>query len=108
MAIAKYWQKGDKIDYKNTTEATIKNNQVVTLGERIGIAGNDILPGETGTVVLNGVFAIPKADSIAVKVGNTLYFAADKVTTAKTGNVVAGMAIADAAENATEAIVRLV
>lgn len=108
MAIAKYWQKGDKIDYKNTTEQTIKSNQVLTLGERIGIAGNDILPGETGTVVLSGVFVIPKADSIAIKVGNTLYFATDKVTPTKTGNVIAGMAVADAAENSTEAIVRLV
>lgn len=107
MAIAKYWQRGEKIDFLNSTSATIKNGEVVTLGERIGIAGDDIPAGKVGVVVMTGVFKIPK-DSSTVKVGNTLYFTSDKVSTTKTGNVVAGMAVADASTEATEALVRLV
>ena len=37
MAIAKYWQRGEKIDFLNSTTSTIKNGEVVTLGERIGL-----------------------------------------------------------------------
>lgn len=107
MAIAKYWQRGEKIDFLNSTSSTIKNGEVVTLGERIGIAGDDILAGQIGTVVLTGVFKIAK-DSSNIKIGNALYFSNDKVTSTKTGIVVAGMAVADAGTDATEALVRLV
>ena len=53
------------------------------------------------------IFKIAK-DSSNIKIGNALYFSNDKVTSTKTGIVVAGMAVADAGPDATEALVRLV
>lgn len=38
---ARYWQKGETLDYTATKEA-VTNGQVVSLGGRIGVAGNDI------------------------------------------------------------------
>ena len=43
---ARYWQKGETLDYTATKEA-VTNGQVVSLGGRIGVAGNDIAKGET-------------------------------------------------------------
>lgn len=43
---AKYWQKGEVLDYK--ASAAVKNGEVVSLGTRIGVAGEDIAAGETG------------------------------------------------------------
>lgn len=35
---AKYWQKGEVLDYK--ASAAVKNGEVVSLGTRIGVAGD--------------------------------------------------------------------
>ena len=56
---AKYWQRGETIDYTPTDD--LANGDVVDLATRIGVAGNDIPAGETGAVHVVGVFEIPKA-----------------------------------------------
>ena len=43
---ARYWQRGETLDYTATEAVT--NGQVVSLGNRIGVAGNDIAEGATG------------------------------------------------------------
>ena len=45
---AKYWQRGETIDY-TTTEA-LANGDVVDLATRIGVAGDDIPAKGTGAV----------------------------------------------------------
>lgn len=62
---ARYWQKGETLDYTATEEA-VTNGQVVSLGGRIGVAGNDIAKGETGALHVTGVFIMEKATSVAV------------------------------------------
>ena len=37
---ARYWQRGETLDYTATEAVT--NGQVVSLGNRIGVAGNDL------------------------------------------------------------------
>ena len=78
---AKYWQRGETIDYTPTDD--LANGDVVDLATRIGVAGNDIPAGETGAVHVVGVFEIPKATG-AVTVGQALYWdkAAENITTA--------------------------
>ena len=90
---ARYWQKGETLDYTATKEA-VTNGQVVSLGGRIGVAGNDIAKGETGALHVTGVFIMEKAASVTVTMGAALYFdeSEEKITTVAAGNVPAGYA----------------
>ena len=58
---ARYWEKGVKIDYKNSGSAAIEAGTVVTIGSRIGVAGADIAVGAMGAVILGGVVVVRKA-----------------------------------------------
>lgn len=94
---ARYWQRGETLDY-TATEKAVTNGQVVSLGGRIGVAGNDIAKGETGALHVTGVFIMEKAASVTVTMGAALYFdeSEEKITTVAAGNVPAGYAAADA------------
>lgn len=84
MAKATYWQKGDSIDFLNSTDAKIEANSVVALGTRCGIAGEDILPGETGSVFVEGVFIVPSGGT-AFAIGADVFFDTDAGTAATSG-----------------------
>lgn len=105
---AKYWQRGEAIDY--TATDALANGDVVDLATRIGVAGDDIPAGETGTVHIVGVFEIPKATG-AVTVGQALYWdkAAKKITTddAESTNTPAGWAVAAAGSSDATVLVKL-
>lgn len=105
---AKYWQRGEAIDY--TATDALANGDVVDLATRIGVAGDDIPAGETGTVHIVGVFKIPKATG-AVTVGQALYWdkAAKKITTddAESANTPAGWAVAEAGSSDATVLVKL-
>ena len=106
---ARYWQRGETLDYTATEAVT--NGQVVSLGNRIGVAGNDIPAGETGAVHGVGVFEIPKATG-AVTVGQALYWdkAAENITTAagsSPANTPAGWAVAAAGSSDATVLVKL-
>ena len=45
---AKYWQRGETLDY--TPTAAVANGAVVRLGTRIGIAGSDIAANASGQI----------------------------------------------------------
>ena len=68
---AKYWQKGEVLDYK--ASAAVKNGEVVSLGTRIGVAGEDIAAGETGHLHVVGVFEMEK-DTGAMTMGAAVYY----------------------------------
>lgn len=97
---AKYWQKGEVLDY--TATAKVANGEVVSLGTRIGVAGDDIPTGETGHLHVVGVFEMEKATG-AITMGAAVYYdaAEKKITTTDSGNVPAGYAAAaaDAGDN---------
>lgn len=105
---AKYWQRGEAIDY--TATDALANGDVVDLATRIGVAGDDIPAGETGTVHIVGVFEIPKATG-TVTVGQALYWdkAAKKITTDDTesANTPAGWAVAAAGSSDATVLVKL-
>lgn len=65
MATAKFWQKGESIDYTNGTGAKINANTIILFGSRLAVAGCDIPDGEKGSLYVSGVFEMPKeyADS---------------------------------------------
>lgn len=102
---AKYWQKGEVLDYK--ASAAVKNGEVVSLGTRIGVAGEDIAAGETGHLHVVGVFEMEKATG-AMTMGAAVYYdeTAKKITTVAS-NIPAGYAAAPAASADETALVKL-
>ncbi len=68
-----YWQKGETLDYVNNTGETIEHGDVVKLEKRIGIAGDNILPSETGALHVTGVFAFKRADTEDIAMGKEVY-----------------------------------
>lgn len=111
---AKYWQKGEALDYK--ASAAVKNGEVVSLGTRIGVAGEDIAVGETGHLHVVGVFEMEKATG-DVTMGAAVYYDETNkniTTVASTGtspsvvnNIPAGYAAAPAASGDETVLVKL-
>lgn len=103
---AKYWQKGEVLDYTATDK--VANGEVVSLGTRIGVAGEDIAAGETGHLHVVGVFEMAKATG-AITMGAAVYYdtAEKNITATASGNVPAGYAAAPADSADTTVLVKL-
>ncbi|RCK32492.1 hypothetical protein TH9_12225 [Thalassospira xiamenensis] len=71
-----YAQKGNSLDYLNSTGALIPSGSPVVVGNQIGVAATDIAVGETGTVYMEEVFGLPKTAgaSTAMIQGSTPVF----------------------------------
>ena len=110
MEKAIYWQKGDGIDYINTTDAVIESNSIVALGSHIGIAGGDIEAGGTGVLFVEGVFKLPKGEG-EIALGDSVYFDAEKGVMTKTAtnpeDMPAGYAVEAASSAASMVLVKL-
>ena len=91
MSKAAYWQRGETLDYKNTGSSVIEANTIIVFGSKIGIAGMEINPGETGSLHISGTF-----DKTA---GN--------ITTTADSNTKAGFTVAAAAESDTKVLVKI-
>lgn len=87
--------------------AKIASGDLVKAGDLVGVAATDILPGDSGSVVIEGVFEVPKAAGFAAPQGTKLYFdaAANVVNGTPANNAFAGYAYEAAA--AGDATVRL-
>ncbi len=108
MGKAEFWQRGETLDYINTGTTVIEANTVITFGGRIGVAGTDILPGETGSLHVTGVFEIPKTSEGDVGMGTDVYFDGDGITDTKgDGTVLAGYAAQAAAAGDAVILVKL-
>ena len=106
MAMTKFIQDGKVIDY--VAGADIAYMDVVPLTTCIGVAGEDIPSGATGSVSLTGVYELP-AVSTAIAVGDAVYWNASdkKITATATNNVPAGMCVAAKASGVTTIRVRI-
>lgn len=93
---AVYWNRGEAIDYKNGTSQVIKAGEVVAIDKKIGIAGTQIDPGETGSLHVSGVWELPKKASEAIAVGKPVYYEASGITATAGSNPVAGWCVAEA------------
>lgn len=104
---AKYWQKGETLDF-TPTEA-VENGAVVDLGTRVGVAGTAIAAGEQGQVHVVGVFIMDKTENEAITMGASVYYdaEADAITATAEGNTPAGYAVAVAAATDTTVLVKL-
>lgn len=115
MALAEYWQRGEALDYANSTDATIPANTIVQIGSRIGVTGNSIAPGEIGSLHVGGVWEMPKTGASAIDMGTTVYFDGTGITDAENDGaeqdpasyVEVGYAAAPATADATSILVKL-
>ncbi len=89
MSKAAFWQRGESIDFTNATTERIEANSIMVFGSRICVAGTDILPGETGSIHITGVFAFPKGDE-EITAGAEVYYSEPDgmVTTEATKTIV--------------------
>lgn len=105
---ATYWQRGESLDYVNTTETVIEANTIIDLKTRIGITGTSINPKETGSLHVEGIYQITKKDSGAIALGATVYYEADGgITTTAASNTPAGYAAENSAAGAGTILVKL-
>lgn len=102
-----YVQKGERIDYVNSSDSTINYGDVVAGKDRIYVAAEEIAVGATGAVYAQGVFEFLTADTSEIKFGEKLYYntSSSKVTATSTDNIFAGYsAQAVAAASGTKTI----
>ena len=107
MAKAVFVQKGENIDY--TATGDIEYMEIVPLVSRVGVALEAIADGKTGTVSLTGVYEMPAATSLAINVGDEVYWdnVNNVINKTKTGNIPAGIAVAEKAAAGTSVLVRI-
>lgn len=107
MAKATFYQNGNVLDYVNVSENLIGAGDIVAMGTtKITVAANNILPRETGGLVNNGVFILPKASGITVNMGDPVYFNLSNGNITKTStDVPAGIAVAAAGSSDTNVYV---
>lgn len=104
---AAYVQKGGALDYKNASEEKIEAGTMLVVGSCVGVAGTDILPGEIGSIHVEGVFEVTKADKEEIKMGTVLYFTESGLTKTADANVCSGYAAADASASDTTVQVKI-
>lgn len=116
MSKATYWQRGETLDYTNPTETTIDANSVVKLVGRIGIAGTDIAPKETGSLHVEGIYSFDKTSTNKIEMGTPVYFDDTGITEAadngqedgsKVSYIPAGYAAEVSAADAKKIIVKI-
>lgn len=108
MSKATYWQRGETLDYRNTTDTKIEANSILSFGSHIGIAGTNIFPGELGSIHVAGVFEMPKTSTEVIEMGTEVYFDGSGITNTKNDNApIAGYAVQAAAASDTVILVKL-
>lgn len=114
MSKAVYIQKGESLDYKNSTEAAIAAGDIVMLGSVMGVASCDIPVGAVGSMHVEGVYKLPKTSENAITMGTVVYYDGTGITEAAndgesepTAYTAVGYAAADAATGDTEIAVKI-
>lgn len=108
MATAIFIQKGNVIDYTSAKKADYM--EIIPFESRIGIALEAIpAGGGTGSVTLTGVYELPAASSLAIEVGDTVYWNKANNTIDKTAEngILAGMAVSAKTSAGTSVRVRI-
>lgn len=102
-----YWQRGESLDYKNATTKVIEENTVITIGTRIGVSGTVINPGAIGSILVEGVFEMKKAQGEEIEMGTDVFFDGENITSVEGENVPAGYAAQGAEAGDEKVIVKL-
>ncbi len=93
MTKAKYVQRGETIDFINSTTSNIEAGEVVPLTSRIGVAATAIPVGTKGVLNVMGVYDLPSITTEALTTGQSVYFKDGKVQTSETDATPAGWVV---------------
>lgn len=95
-----YIQPGQVIDWTNGTGSAVTAGSVVVIGQILGVALVDIADGASGSVHIDGVFAVPKVSAAVIAAGESMVWDVsagafdDNAATPATGDVSGAPAIA--------------
>lgn len=103
----KYIQDGDIVTVP--APAAVTSGKMVVIGSLIGITQKAADNGAPVPLVTEGVFEYAKAGSLAIAVGDKLYYvsANDHLNKTASGNTLVGIAVEAAATDATTVKVKL-
>ncbi|MBP2654244.1 MAG: hypothetical protein H6Q73_1813 [Firmicutes bacterium] len=89
-----YYQEGNIIDYTNTGSSALSAGDPVPMTDAFGVAVYGIDAGDTGPVVVSGVFIVTVDSTVSYAAGDKLYWdATNKLfTTSTTSTTYAGYA----------------
>lgn len=90
---ANYVQRGETIDFVNSTAANISAGDVVALSTRVGIAATEIPVGTKGALNVMGVYDFPALTTESLTVGQAVYFKDGKIQATATDAVPAGWVV---------------
>ena len=109
MALVKFVQEGDSIDY--TPDAAVASGDVVVQNDLVGVAKQPIAASALGALAVTGVFDFPKdtGSASAIAAGKTVYWDEDEEVATETaeGNTSLGKTIKAAAADDETVRVRL-
>lgn len=107
MAQAKYVQRGETIDFINSTSADIAAGEVMALDARIGVAATAIPVGTKGALNVMGVYDFPALTTEALTSGQVVYYKDGKIQSDSTDAIRAGWAIEPKAQASSVARVKI-
>ena len=94
--VATYKHPGEVMDWENATGSDVSVGDVISLGTFCGVASVDIADGETGSVLLSGVFEVAAVNNAAFTQGDLIYFdTSAKKATKDTSKAFLGVAMRD-------------
>lgn len=93
MAKANYVQRGEVVDFVNSTNANILAGEVVALTTRIGVAATEIPVGTKGALNVMGVYDLPALTTESLEVGQAVFFKDGKVQATETDAIPAGWVV---------------
>lgn len=106
MSKAVFFQKGENLDFTNNTESVITAGDIVSLANKIAVAGGNIPVGATGAVISAGVFGILKTAGISFLAGDAVFFNSETgEATSDDSKTPAGIAVADSNDTETSVLV---
>ena len=102
-------QKGDKLDYTNSTGTDIGYLDIVVVNNKVYIASAAIANGATGILEATGVWEFPAVATTAFSFGDKIYYdaTAGNVNKTASGNSYCGLAVAAKASSGTSAWVNI-
>ena len=101
--------RGNTLNYTAGASETVSSDQLLVIGDTVGVASGDAGNNETVAVWLTGVYRLPKATAAgAIGQGDAVFATSGgEITDSDDGTTPAGIAMAAAAADATEIMVRL-
>jgi predicted RecA/RadA family phage recombinase len=109
MALVRYVQDDDAVDYTPTADVAV--GDVIVQGELVGIANRPITANTLGALAVEGIFDFPKATSAGsgITAGSNVYWDATnkRATTTSTNNKLIGKTVKAAADADTTVRVRM-